>query len=91
MDQLLLVVMMLVAQADVQFAQLLLRHRSRSVREQALGALRLRERDHVADRIGAGHHGDDTIKTEGDTAMGRRAELQGVQQEAELLVQPLQA
>src|SRR4051812_42435673 len=43
-----------VAQADVQLAQLLLVDRARRVREQVLRALRLRERNHVAQRLGAG-------------------------------------
>ncbi|CAM2152284.1 conserved hypothetical protein [Paraburkholderia tropica] len=71
-------------QTDVQFLELTLVDRARRLREQTLRALRLRERDHVADRVGAGHHRDDAVQTERDTAVRRRAVLQRVQQEAEL-------
>src|SRR6266446_1016919 len=60
------------AQADVQLAQLLLVHRRRSVREQILRALRLGKGDDVADRLGAGHHGDDAVQPEGDSAVRLR-------------------
>ena len=75
----------LVAQTDMQFAQLLFFNGSRGLREQTLGALRLRERNHVADRIGAAHHRGDAVEAEGDAAVGRRTELEGVEQEAKLL------
>ena len=75
-----------IAQADVQFAQLLLVHRAGRLRQQALRALGLGEGDDVADRLGAGHHGDDAVQTKGQTAVRWRAVLQRVEQEAELLL-----
>jgi hypothetical protein len=54
------------------------------VGQQALRALRLREGDDVADRLGAGHQRDDAVQAEGDAAVRRRAVLQRVEQEAEL-------
>src|SRR5260370_11846413 len=74
------------AQANVQLAQLLLVHRRRSMREQVLRALRLGKRDHVADRLGAGHHGDDAVQAEGDSTVRRRAVLQRFEQEPELVL-----
>ncbi len=68
----------------MQFAQLLLVDRARRLREQILRTLRLREGDHVADRVGAGHHRDNAVQAERDAAVRGRAILQGVQQEAEL-------
>ena len=73
-----------IAQTDVQFTQLLFFDRSRSVGQQALSTLSLREGDHVTDGRSAGHDRDDTIETEGDTTMGRRTVLQIIEQEAEL-------
>src|SRR5258707_414871 len=73
------------ARADMQLAQLLLFDRRRSMGEQVLRALRLGKGDHVADRLGAGHHGDDAIETEGDASVRRRAVLQRLEQESELL------
>src|SRR4029453_19100203 len=72
------------AQADVQFTQLLLVHRTGGAGEQALRALRLGERNHVADALGARHQRDETIEAERQAAVRRRAVLQRVQQEAEL-------
>ena len=77
-----------VAQADVQLAQLLLVDRARRVGEQVLGALRLRERDHVAQRLGPGHQHDEAVEADGDAAVRRRAVLQRVEQEAELGAAP---
>src|SRR2546426_10272687 len=74
------------AQADVQLAQLLLVHRRRSVREQILRALRLGKSDDVADRLGTGHHGDDAVQPEGDSAVRRRAVLQSFEQKPELVL-----
>ena len=48
----------------MQLAQLLLVDRARRLRQQALGPLRLRERDHVTDRLRAGHHRDDAVEAE---------------------------
>src|SRR6267378_3235922 len=79
------------AQANVQLAQLLLVHRRRSMREQVLRALGLGKGDDVADRLAARHHGDDTVQAEGDPAVRRRAVLQRIQQEPELLLRFLRA
>src|SRR6185295_5491549 len=73
-----------VAQPDVQLAQLLLVDRARRVREQVLRTLRLRERDDVAQRFGAGHQHDEAVEADRDAAVRRRAVLQRVEQEAEL-------
>ena len=68
----------------MQFAQLLFVDVRGGVSQQALGTLRLGEGDHVADRFGAGHHGNDAVKSERQAAVRRGAVLQGVEQEAEL-------
>ena len=73
------------AKLDVKLAQLLFVNRRRSLREEALSALRLREGDDVADRVGFDHHGNDAVETESEAAMGRRTELEGIEEEAELL------
>ena len=54
----------LLAQADMQFAQLLFVHATWRIGQQALGTLRLRESDHISDRLGTGHHRDDAVETE---------------------------
>src|SRR5882672_1373683 len=74
------------AQTNVQLAQLLFVGGRRSVREQILRALRLRERDHVADRFGPRHHCDDPVQAESDATVRRRPVLQRLEQEAELLL-----
>src|SRR5712691_7601905 len=74
------------AQANMQLAQLLLVHGRRGMREQILRALRLWERDDVADGFGAGHHGDDAVQAEGDAPVRRRAVLKRFEQKAELLL-----
>src|SRR5258706_2299984 len=71
------------SQRDVQLAQLALGDRRRRAGDEVLAALRLRECDHVADRIGADHQRHQPVEAEGDAAMGRRAVLQRLQQEAE--------
>ncbi len=43
------------------------------------------EGDDVADGVCTGHHGNDTVETESDTAVRRSTELESVKQEAELL------
>ena len=55
-----------------------------ALRQQVLRALGLREGDHVADRLGAGHQRDEAVEAERDAAVRRRAVLQRVEQEAEL-------
>src|SRR6266516_976691 len=79
------------AQANMQLAQLLLVHRRWSMREQILRALRLRERDDVADGFGTGHYGDDAIEAESDAAVRRRAVLQRLEEKAEFLLRLLGA
>src|SRR5258708_39756689 len=74
-----------VAQADVQFAQLLLVHRTGRLAHQILRALRFRECDYVAYRFRTGHHGHDAVQAKGQTAVRRGAELEGSEQETELL------
>ena len=70
----------------MQFAQLFFVHRVRRLGHEAGGALGLGEGDHVADRLGAGHQRDQPIQPEGQAAVGRRAELQRVEQEAEFFL-----
>src|SRR5258708_25374861 len=74
-----------VAQADVQFAQLLLVHRTGRLAHQILRALRLRECDYVAYRFRTGHHGHDAVQAKGQTAVRRGAELEGIEPETPLL------
>src|SRR5438445_2757925 len=59
-------------------------HLSRRSGHQVDAAGGLRERDHVADRGTAGQEGDDSIDSQGDAAVRRRAQAQGRKQEAEL-------
>ena len=68
----------------MQFAQLLFIHQRWRLGQQALGALGFGEGDHVADRLGTGHQGDDAVQAKRDAAMRWRAVLQGVQQKAKL-------
>src|SRR5882762_951318 len=79
------------AKADMQLAQLLLVDRRGGMREQVLRALRLGKGDHVADRLGAGHHGDDAVQAKGDAAVRRRAVLERFEQKAEFLLRLLGA
>ena len=60
------------------------RRRSRGQRVEAAPALR--ERDHLADRVAAGQQRADPVPAEGDAAVRRGAVLEGVEQEAELLL-----
>ncbi len=77
--------------ANVQVAQLLLRDLGRRVGQRAGGGLRLREGDDVTDRVGAGHQHREPVEAERDPAMWRRAVLERVEQEAELLLGLLRA
>ena len=70
----------------MQFAQLLLVHGRRRLRQQTLGALGFGEGDHVTDRLGTGHEGDDAVQTKGQAAMGWCAVLQGIEQKAEFIL-----
>src|SRR5664279_4060530 len=64
------------AQADVQLAQLLLVDRTGRVGEEVLRALRLREGDHVAQRLCVDEQHDEAVEADGDAAVRRRAVLQ---------------
>ena len=63
------------AQFDVQITQLRLVHHARCFGEQARSLLGFGEGNHIADRLGAGHERADTVDTEGDATVRRRAEL----------------
>ena len=69
----------------MQFTKLLFINGRRGLCEQALGTLRLREGDHIADRRRINHHGNNAVKAESKTAVRRRTELESVEQEAKLL------
>src|SRR5271169_2378889 len=72
------------AQADVQVPQLLLADGGRRVGERTGGGLRLRERDDLADAVGARHQHDEPVEAESDAAVRRRPEPERLEQEAEL-------
>src|SRR5450759_1418146 len=74
----------LLAQTDVQVAQLSFIHGTGRLGQQTLRALRLGEGDHVADGFRTGHHGHDTIQPERQATMRWRAVLQCVEQETKL-------
>src|SRR5262252_470359 len=76
---------------DVQLVELLLRHRTRRLRHQVGALLRLRERDHVAQRIGAAQEHGQPIDAGCDAAVGRGAVLERLQQEPELRLRVLVA
>src|ERR1019366_5094495 len=69
----------------MQFAQLLLGDRRRSVDQQVLPALRLGKGDDVSNLVDPGHHRHHAIDAERDAAMWWRAILQCIEEEAELL------
>src|SRR5690349_5825170 len=71
--------------ADVQLAQLLLGHGRRRIDQQVLPALRLGERDHVADLLDAGHQRHHPIEPESDASVRRGAVGERIEEEAELL------
>src|SRR5690606_6248818 len=73
-------------QANSQLLQLLRGDIRRRTGHEIHSALRLRERNAVANRIEPCHHHDDAIQPERDTSVGRRAVRQGFDEEAELLV-----
>ena len=56
--------------------------------ERVEAASGLRERDHVADRVGAREQRHDPVPAERDAAVRRGAELEGLEEEAELLLAP---
>jgi len=67
-------------------AQLFLVDRVRRAGHQAVGTLGLGEGDDVADRLGTAHQGDETVETEGEATVRRRAIFQRIEQEAELVL-----
>src|SRR3990172_4773869 len=60
-------------------------HRRRGTRHEALGPLRLREGDHLADRVGPRQQHDEAVEPEGDSPMGWGAKFEGLQEEPEPL------
>ena len=70
----------------MQLAQLLFVNRRRRLCQQTLGALRLGKSDHIADRFGTGHQGDDAVQPERETAVRWRPILQGIEQKAEFFL-----
>src|SRR5450759_2351401 len=74
----------LLAQTDVQVAQLSFIHGTGRLGQQTLRALRLGEGDHVADGFRTGHHGHDTVQPERQATMRWRAVLQCIEQETKL-------
>src|SRR3972149_1692306 len=58
---------------------------------EALNPLRLREGDHLADRVGPRQQHDEAVEPEGDSPMGRGAEFEGLQEEPEPLPRLLRA
>ena len=71
---------------DAGFLTLRGRNRSRGLGQRVETAAGLREGDDVADRVGLRQQGDDAVPAESDAAVRRGTELEGVQQEAELLL-----
>jgi len=68
----------------MQLAQLPFGHHARRFDHQILAALRFRERNHFANRLGAGHQRHQAIKTKGNAAVRRRTIGQRIKQKAEL-------
>src|SRR5688500_4169299 len=72
--------------AQAQLAQLSRVDRRRRAGERIGARRRLRERDHVTDRIAAGEQRDGPVEPERDAAKGWRAVPQRLEQEAETRV-----
>jgi len=72
----------------VQVAELPRVHGAGRAGHQLLAAIVFREGNDVANRVGSGDEHDEAVDAEGDAAVGRRAEAEGVQQmpEERLLV-----
>src|SRR5690606_27910744 len=70
--------------SDSELAKLRIVDGARSVREEAIPARRLRERDHVPDRILAEEEHDEPVEPERDARVGRRPVGERVEKEAEL-------
>src|SRR5262245_45631539 len=73
-----------IPEADMELAQLLLGRERGGAGDKVLAALRLREGDDVTDRVRPRHERHHAVEAEGDAAVRRRAELERVEQEAEL-------
>ena len=73
-------------QLDAEFAQLLFRDLAGRAEEQVLAVLVEREGDDLADVRGVGQEHEDAVESGGDAAVRGRAEAEGVQQAAELLL-----
>ncbi len=67
----------------MQFPQLRLADLGRRIHQQIRGGLSLREGDHVADAVRAGHQHRQPVETKGDAAVRRGAELERIEQESE--------
>src|SRR5215207_10262234 len=74
---------------DAQLGQLRAIDGRRRAGQRIRPAGRLRERDHVADRVAPREQRDDPVEAEGEPAVRRRAEAQRVEQEAEARVRLL--
>src|SRR3989441_4213329 len=72
--------------ADAELAQLRVVHRGRRLGEETDRALRLREGDPLANRVGARQQHDQAVEAEGDPAVRWCAEGERLQQEAEARV-----
>ena len=84
-DCLLLLFLLDRRRTHIKLSQLLGVDLGRRVRHHVRSALRLGERDDVADRAALRHEHDEAVETESDTAVRWRAVLEGVHHEAELL------
>src|SRR5262249_53879975 len=70
---------------DPQLPQLLVGHLGGGLHHQVEAGGRLRKRDHVADRRGAGREGADPVEAERDASVRGRAVTESVEQEAEAM------
>src|SRR3972149_1135149 len=78
-------------ESEAEFLKLHGVHRRRGTRHEALGPLRLREGDHLADRVGPRQQHDEAVEPEGDSPMGGGAKFEGLQEEPEPLPRLLRA
>ena len=72
------------SRADVELTELLFINHAGSLAHDICSALVLRESNDIADRFPLGHQHHQTVKAEGQAAMGRRAILESVHHEAKL-------
>src|SRR6266404_962983 len=68
---------------DPQITQLEVGHRGGCIHHEVLGCGSFWERDHLAQALGAGEDHDDAVQSQGDTAVGRSAVLEGFEEESE--------